>query len=664
MIKIKIFNKLTKNPYNSILFGLFIIYAIFSLGFYNVIPYLLNYPPHSINTAFQLTVNPAYYWVYYVLLCIVCVFLVFIFSIKNLKLLKNYSIDELTFERKLKIREQCIEFSIGRILLFAAILPCLVVLVILLISHTGLILTLKICLLVLTFLGIPAIVFYIYSSSILKEVLIQTFDKETFKKENLPKSNLSKNILLQIFPTVVISIFFLFMMFVANLSTEIGDYKYTLYANKLTSNLEDLEQCKTKDDLVMTLNNLFENDNWFIKINDIYYSKYNIEPSFFIKNYIDFYATESNSKIYDSYGLTTQGVVQYINMNGQKVLVAITYDTLPQKTFIALLITALVLILLDYTIIYMSSFILKNNIKNIAEHLSKISKLNTIKEELLPITSSDELSLLTTAFNNVQTNTLSLFSKVKDTQDQLVEQERLASLGQMIGGIAHNLKTPIMSISGAAEGITDLVNEFDASIGNPVVNDDDFHAIAKDMQVWVDKIKSYTEYMSDVITAVKGQAVVLGNDSEINFTINELLKRVNILMKHELKNAVVYLNISVKTDDNITIRGDVNSLVQVINNMISNAIQAYNGEQEKNIDLLVDKYDDNHIVISIKDYGPGLPDVVKEKLFKEMITTKGKNGTGLGLYMSYSNIKAHFNGNITVDSEKGKGTTFNIILPL
>lgn len=253
---------------------------------------------------------------------------------------------------------------------------------------------------------------------------------------------------------------------------------------------------------------------------------------------------------------------------------------------------------------------------------------------------------------------------IQNKQDQLIEQERLASLGQMIGGIAHNLKTPIMSISGAAEGIKDLVNEFDASIGNPVVNNDDFHAIANDMYGWIDKIKSYTEYMSDIITAVKGQAVVLGNDTEIKFTVSELLKRVNILMRHELKSAVVYLNTIVRIDENTLINGDVNSLVQVINNMISNAIQAYNGEPEKNIDLIVDFYDNHHISLSVKDYGPGLPDIVKDKLFKEMITTKGKNGTGLGLYMSYSTIKAHFNGNVTVESEKGKGTTFNIILPL
>ena len=97
--------------------------------------------------------------------------------------------------------------------------------------------------------------------------------------------------------------------------------------------------------------------------------------------------------------------------------------------------------------------------------------------------------------------------------------------------------------------------------------------------------------------------------------------------------------------------------------MISNSIQAYDGKPEQNIDLIVDR-DDNNLLISVRDYGCGLPDKVKDKLFKEMITTKGKNGTGLGLYMSYSTIRAHFNGNITVESEIGQGTTFTITLPL
>ena len=252
---------------------------------------------------------------------------------------------------------------------------------------------------------------------------------------------------------------------------------------------------------------------------------------------------------------------------------------------------------------------------------------------------------------------------IKNNQDMLLESERLASLGQLIGGISHNLKTPIMSISGAAEGLTDLVKEYEASVGDPEVTVQDHHDIAKDMKDWIEKIHSYTEYMSDIITAVKGQAVTMSEEQAVSFTLDELVKRVNILMKHELKNALVELNVSMQVNEQTVLKGNINSLVQVINNMISNAIQAYDGKPDNKIDLILKK-ENNNIIISVKDYGCGLPDEVQKKLFKEMITTKGKNGTGLGLFMSYSTIRAHFNGNMTFETEQGKGTTFNIILPL
>ena len=317
-----------------------------------------------------------------------------------------------------------------------------------------------------------------------------------------------------------------------------------------------------------------------------------------------------------------------------------------------------------------------SNIEKFLDSIKKVKNQNIIVHldlEFKKLGKSFEIEVTPITSNENNIGTLFLFKDVtqhkkdvqtiKDNQNLLIGRERLASLGQLIGGIAHNLKTPIMSISGASEGIKDLVNEFDASIGNPLVNNDDFHDIAKDMREWLEKINSYTEYMSDILTAVKGQAVALSEQNDMDFTIEELFKRVNILMKHELKQAVIYLNTSMKIDENIVINGDVNTLVQVINNMISNAIQAYNGKPEQQIDLIAWKNNNNNIVISVKDYGPGLPEKVKQKLFKEMITTKGKNGTGLGLYMSYSTIRAHFKGDITVETEDGKGTTFNIILP-
>ena len=160
-----------------------------------------------------------------------------------------------------------------------------------------------------------------------------------------------------------------------------------------------------------------------------------------------------------------------------------------------------------------------------------------------------------------------------------------------------------MSISGAAEGLSDLIKEYDNSIDDPEVTKQDHHDISHDMSVWVEKIKDYTGYMSDVITAVKGQAVSLSDEEAVSFTLEELVKRVNILMKHELKNAICYLNVSMKVDPSTELNGNINSLVQVINNMISNSIQSYNGIPEKNIDMILYQKD-NHIIIEVKDYGP------------------------------------------------------------
>ena len=302
----------------------------------------------------------------------------------------------------------------------------------------------------------------------------------------------------------------------------------------------------------------------------------------------------------------------------------------------------------------------ENKVVSFEQKFDNIKKY--FRVEITPISSEDS-SLGTLVLLKDITQHMEDMEKIKNNQEILMERERLASLGQLIGGIAHNLKTPIMSISGATEGLEDLIKEYDESIDDPLVTKQDHHDIAKEMETWIPKIRTHIEYMSDIITTVKGQAVALSNQEDITFTVSELVKRVNILMKHELKNAYIYLNVLMKTDENLILNGDVNNLVQVVNNMISNSIQAYNGKKNQNIELEVNKKG-NDVIFSVRDYAGGLPKEVQDKLFKEMVTTKGKNGTGLGLYMSYSNIRAYFGGDITYETKEGTGTTFNIIIPI
>lgn len=217
---------------------------------------------------------------------------------------------------------------------------------------------------------------------------------------------------------------------------------------------------------------------------------------------------------------------------------------------------------------------------------------------------------------------------IKTNQNILIEKERLASLGQLIGGVAHNLKTPIFSISGATEGLNDLIEEYKSSITDDKVTVQDHMEIAHDMSVWVQKIKEYLEYMSDVVTAIRGQAASFTDNTYETFTIDELIKRVNILMKHELQQALVTLNISYDLTKEIKLQGNINSLIQILNNLISNAIQAYKGAPNKTIDMNISNTE-KYLKITITDYGVGISPDVKDKLFKEIVSNKGSNGTGL-----------------------------------
>lgn len=246
-------------------------------------------------------------------------------------------------------------------------------------------------------------------------------------------------------------------------------------------------------------------------------------------------------------------------------------------------------------------------------------------------------------------------------QQILLEQERLASLGQLIGGIAHNLKTPIMSLSGGLEALSDLVDEYHDAVGDVQITTQDHREIAAEMRTWVDKMRPYCSHMSDVISAVKGQAVQFVTDLSY-FSVEDLLRRVEILMQHELKNHLCTLNIHSRIDNHTEIAGELQNLVQVFDNLIMNAMQAF-GHDNGVIDVEIDR-EENNLVFQIKDYANGIPKAVADRLFREMVTTKGKDGTGLGLYMSHSMIRGAFGGNMTFTTEEGVGTTFWITLPV
>ncbi|TYQ18347.1 UNVERIFIED_CONTAM: phospho-acceptor domain-containing protein [Acetivibrio alkalicellulosi] len=254
-------------------------------------------------------------------------------------------------------------------------------------------------------------------------------------------------------------------------------------------------------------------------------------------------------------------------------------------------------------------------------------------------------------------------TELKNTQSQLVAKEKLASLGQLTGGIAHSLKTPIASIGDSVELLDRYINEYDESIDEAAVTNEDHHEIAKDMKGCVKEIQFIINYMSEIISTVKNYSTDAQIGGSDRFSIKELKDTLLVLLNHELKRHNCKLNISLNIEDRILINGDIRNMLQVINVLISNAIESYSNKANGVVEFMVNLDSQDNIIISVKDFGKGIPLDIQNKLFNKMCTTKGIKGTGIGLYISKNIIEGEFNGKLTFESEEGIGSTFYIIIP-
>lgn len=638
---------------------------ILAMILYFLLPYILNYPVNTIDNDFQIEiVGIKYSMQYLILVSILAIFVFFTFKLSYRKIavdLKNIKNEKSISD----LRKRCFNYPYIT-LMIQTFIPPIICAILLTIFKTNFELLLRICIVILSISAIYSIASYMISKKFFEEKLMET-SSMVGKKMSGIRLNIHNKLMLQTFPLFLYSTVIIILLSISIMTSEKGNLLYHFYREELVKtfpndivyNIEDVKNSiqdfnlnSSQDEIVM----FSANDG------TVYYA--DGEVNNFLKLYTFNYYDEMEGHCFEYYGQNSQAALLKVSTNLGDYYVGIRFFVFSYTIFLPFLIISIIIILFNIFYIYYIGKSLSNDINNIVIGMKNISNLdNVLLASNLPITSNDEVGDLTLQFNNIQDLTKEHVEQLQNNQNMLMEKERLASLGQLIGGISHNLKTPIMSISGAAEGLTDLINEYDASIGDPEVTPEDHHAIANDMREWISKIHSYTAYMSDIITAVKGQAVKLSENETDEFTIDELVKRVNILMKHEIRNASLNLETKIEVPNSLSLHGDVNSLVQVVNNLITNAIQSYNGRTNESI-ILTLKQDNNNLIISVTDHGCGMPEDVQEKLFKTMITTKGKNGTGLGMFMSYSTIKGHFNGDITFTTEVGKGTTFNIIIPL
>ncbi len=257
---------------------------------------------------------------------------------------------------------------------------------------------------------------------------------------------------------------------------------------------------------------------------------------------------------------------------------------------------------------------------------------------------------------------------IENRQFQLYQAEKMASIGQLAAGVAHEINNPMgfikSNLSTACsyvDDISDIISIVkEGSCADEIrkrLVEKDIDFILEDFQVLLKESIDGANRVSSIVKDLKGFSNIDRSDEEV-VDINDVLQGVCNVSKPEIsKKAELILNFS----DLPATKCKPAHIGQTVLNMLLNAANAIKDNGTITVSTI---YENNHILISVKDNGEGIPEDVLPRIFDPFFTTKQVgDGTGLGLSVSHDMIKSH-GGEITVESTPGAGTCFNIFMPI
>ncbi|MGB5273865.1 MAG: ATP-binding protein, partial [Flavobacteriaceae bacterium] len=279
----------------------------------------------------------------------------------------------------------------------------------------------------------------------------------------------------------------------------------------------------------------------------------------------------------------------------------------------------------------------------------------------------DDFAQLEKAKARVETT----LSELKTTQNQLVQSEKMASLGELTAGIAHEIQNPLNFVNNFSEVSKELLEEMMEEMEKG--DAEEVKAIAQDLIQNLEKINHHGKRADGIVKGMLQHSRSSSGEKEptdINTLADEYLR----LAYHGLRAKDKTFNATLETHFDANI-GKVDLMAQdmgrVILNLITNAFYVVKEKKEKHPEgyeptvTVTTRKERNKVQIAVKDNGNGIPDAIKEKIFQPFFTTKPTGqGTGLGLSMSYDIVTKGHDGHLEVKTKEGKGSEFIITLPI
>ncbi|HEU4791124.1 MAG TPA: ATP-binding protein [Flavobacterium sp.] len=266
-------------------------------------------------------------------------------------------------------------------------------------------------------------------------------------------------------------------------------------------------------------------------------------------------------------------------------------------------------------------------------------------------------------------------NELKNTQNQLIQSEKMASLGELTAGIAHEIQNPLNFVNNFSEVSNELIKEIqeERSKSNGEKNEELVGEILDDISKNLEKINYHGKRADGIVKGMLQHSRISSGQKEPT-NINKLADEYLRLAYYGLRAKDKSFNADLVTDFDENLP-KINVLTQEIGrallNLFTNAFYATHqkkkklGETYKPMVSLKTVLNDNGIEITVKDNGVGIPEAIKDKIMQPFFTTKPTGeGTGLGLSLSYDIVVKAHSGTIKIESEEGEGATFIVLLPL
>jgi signal transduction histidine kinase len=295
-----------------------------------------------------------------------------------------------------------------------------------------------------------------------------------------------------------------------------------------------------------------------------------------------------------------------------------------------------------------------------------ISKQQQAERELQTLNSrlEEEVNQRTVALKSANNELIQTLEKLHQFQRQIVENEKMASLGDMVAGVAHEVNTPIGLGITASTMMLDRLAVIDQQFKGKTLKASAMERFINESRENLNIIYRNLDRAAQLISSFKQVAVDQTSEEAREVNVKQLIEETLMSMRPRLKKVTHTINIDCSETLNVMCKAG--PLNQILINLIMNSlIHAFETVENGKIDVIARLTDDQKLKIIYKDNGSGIPTSIKKRIFDPFVTTKrGQGGSGLGMHLVFNLVTQALNGNIKLESEEGNGVEFTLTFPV